>query len=473
MVRISQRSSSFLPESFRVNFVFVWILTVVAVGVWYCQLLLQLRKGPNDQASQRPDKVPPDPMPRSGPSAGKVLSTEAVTIGYFISITTCGSSNLLDGAAVLKHSIHLSSIHGNLGGRYDYQMHAIFHPGASSCVGPLVELGYKLEERNTPVAVDDIRGDFLRSKIVDNGCCGEKELVKLEAYTFTRYPVVVHVDLDVLILKPLDILYDAIIEGTQSKQIAVMWPDLPMPAKVNAFFTRDCEYTLGLLTVLLHATNKVFWRTDSVGMVGGGRQYKPVQGGFLVLRPDKAVYDEYVAILKEGDFQEGKGWGGKNVGPFYGAMTVQGILPYYYDILHPGESVDLNRCIYDQMCDNPRNKKTVDDIVHGNCMTGEVECEDCRSRPLEDIASVHFTICQKPWLCLRHAEDMIQHRLCRKLHHEWFKIRSDLEKSWSRSGVGQGTLDSSHFFGYCSKGRKGYFPIEKPYGKPTELSLSQ
>lgn len=71
---------------------------------------------------------------------------------------------------------------------------------------------------------------------------------------------------------------------------------------------------------------------------------KPVQGGLLVLRPDKAVYEEYLEVLKKGDFREGKGWGGI-VGPFYGAMTIQGLLPYYYDILHPGQSVDLNHCV--------------------------------------------------------------------------------------------------------------------------------
>ena len=34
--------------------------------------------------------------------------------------------------------------------------------------------------------------------------------------------------------------------------------------------------------------------------------YKAVQGGFLVLRPDKSVYEEYIAIVRKGDFQEGK-----------------------------------------------------------------------------------------------------------------------------------------------------------------------
>ena len=94
-------------------------------------------------------------------------------IGYAVSVTGCGDDPLVEGAAVLKHSIHLTSIHGNMGGNYDYKMYAIYHPNAKSCSMPLDELGYELLERNTPVAVSDIEGDFLRSKIEQNGCCGK------------------------------------------------------------------------------------------------------------------------------------------------------------------------------------------------------------------------------------------------------------------------------------------------------------
>ena len=94
-------------------------------------------------------------------------------IGYAVSVTGCGDDPLVEGAAVLKHAIHLTSIHGNMGGKYDYKMHAIYHPNAKPCSMPLAELGYELLERNTPVAVSDIEGDFLRSKIEKNGCCGK------------------------------------------------------------------------------------------------------------------------------------------------------------------------------------------------------------------------------------------------------------------------------------------------------------
>jgi hypothetical protein len=171
--------------------------------------------------------------------------SKTTTIGFFVSVTGCGSDRLVDGAAVLKHSIHLASIHGNLGGRYDYKMHAIYHPDAAACVSILEELGYKLELREVPLRVQDIQGEFLRSRIESNGCCGAKELIKLEAYTFTEYPVVVHLDIDFLLLKPLDDLFDAMLMENEAadpfSRIHRMYPDKPKPSRINAFFTRDCE----------------------------------------------------------------------------------------------------------------------------------------------------------------------------------------------------------------------------------------
>lgn len=166
-----------------------------------------------------------------------------VVIGFAVTVTGCGSDPITEGAAVLKHAIHLASMHGNLGGRYDYKMYAIVHPDGETCAAPLLDLGYELVRRETPVAVKDIKGDYLRTHIEKNGCCGEKELVKLEAYTLVQHPIVVHLDLDTLILKPLDSLFDwMLLEDADhdTEGIPIMWPEVPHPHKVNAYFTRDC-----------------------------------------------------------------------------------------------------------------------------------------------------------------------------------------------------------------------------------------
>lgn len=154
------------------------------------------------------------------------------------------TKNVYLKAAVLKYSIHQASIHGNLGGRYDYKMYVIHHPNATQCAKSLEQLGYELIERPTPINVQEIEGDYLRERIENNGCCGAAELIKLEAYTLTQYPIVVHLDLDFLLLKPLDDLFDAMLDrsGDLSKHrqsLDLMYPDTPLPKQINAFFTRD------------------------------------------------------------------------------------------------------------------------------------------------------------------------------------------------------------------------------------------
>lgn len=376
----------------------------------------------------------------------KAAGAAVATVAFAVSVTGCGSDPITEGGAVLQHSIHRASSRGRLGGTYDYALFAIYHPDAEACALPLKDLGYKLLKRDTPVKVSEIQGEFLRSKIESNGCCGEKELIKLEAYTLTDYPIVVHLDLDVLVLKPMDAIFDMMMDrpvDAEKRNELIMWKDQPQPsgAKLNALFTMDYN------------------------MVGPSVKYKPVQGGFMVLRPDLKVYEEYRDIVRKGDFRDRQGWGGL-VGPFHGSMTFQGIVPYYYNVLHPGQAIELNRCIYNQMCDNPRTEKTVDDVVHGQCRTGKGDCEDCRSAAVGTVVTTHYTLCQKPWLCLPHSENKIQHRLCRQLTHEWYTVRSELEKSWGRSGVGPGNYDKNHFFGYCTtQGKGGYLPIAEPYGR--------
>jgi hypothetical protein len=91
-----------------------------------------------------------------------------VIVGYAISVTGCGSDPITEGAAVLKHSIHESSSQAGVS-KYDYQMYAIVHPDGQECAAQLKDLGYKVLVRETPVAVNDIEGEFLRTHIEKNG----------------------------------------------------------------------------------------------------------------------------------------------------------------------------------------------------------------------------------------------------------------------------------------------------------------
>merc|ERR1711998_323476 len=115
-------------------------------------------------------------------------------------------------------------------------------------------------------------------------------------------------------------------------------------------------------------------------------------GGFLVIRPSVERFNEYQAIIRRGDWG-GKGWGGSGIGKFWGGQTIQGIVPYFYHSIHPGDAQEMNRCIYNCMVDNPYRKGTT------KCLDMKPTCEDCRAQKIENIVSAHFTICQKPWTC--------------------------------------------------------------------------
>lgn len=366
-------------------------------------------------------------------------------VAYAVTITDCGERNeqegmhpfpITEGAAVLKHSIHV------MAKRYGYQLYAIYHPNAQACVEPLADLGYILLKRETPVKVEEIQGDFLREKIVSNGCCGEKELIKFEAFTLVQHPVVVILDLDFLILKPIDSLFDFLLHGTPLTSDHLM----PNSTETTTTTRKDGVWVL---------------HTFDYAMVSPSRTVKPVQGGFVVIKPNQTIYQEILEIVKEGDYQE-RGWAGLT-GKFWGSMTFQGLMTYYFRILHAGHAVELNWCAHNNMASNPKTSK-------GKCYDTRLKggaCEDCRTRSIDTIYSAHFTVCQKPWLCMRHHQPGGYHPLCRALHHRWFETRSALERSWGRSGrgtAGEGG-DADHFVGYCSRyGRAGYQFIEKPYG---------
>jgi alpha-N-acetylglucosamine transferase len=61
--------------------------------------------------------------------------------------------------------------------------------------------------RDTPFNISEVKNQkFINAQGV--GCCGQKEYMKLYSYTLLEYDVVVHVDMDVIVLKPMDDLFD-------------------------------------------------------------------------------------------------------------------------------------------------------------------------------------------------------------------------------------------------------------------------
>lgn len=202
------------------------------------------------------------------------------------------------------------------------------------------------------------------------------------------------------------------------------------------------------------------------------------QAGFWVLRPSQDHFDKLLEIIREGNYVEGfshqNGWGGQGYGGFIGARAMQGLLAYYYDIVAPGTSVELNHCRF--------NHIGVTTKIGNRCRNNKKECEECRVTPVEDIYSVHYTACRKPWECMAMGskdplnkrkpkysvpEDIVSLDHCMKLLHIWHSYRTDMEdKLFAAVGdeairAGQaGSYNRASFQGHCTEDQSdGYLPL--------------
>jgi hypothetical protein len=247
------------------------------------------------------------------------------TIAFVVTITSCdglkkdNAFQIIDGGAVLQYSIHNNSLHGANGGTYDYKLYAFYHPDAIECATQLTELGYIVQPRPTPVNVSDIQNQEYRENIGENGCCGEKELIKLEAFTLVQHPLVVLLDMDVLILKPLDRLFDFMLDSRKlPNEDDLLYFNKP------ALNGRNMNVTIPDHVDLLYTTD--------YAMVNPDHNIKPVQGGFVILRPNQTIYDDFVKIVTVGDFRfddnSELGWGG-HTGRFWGGTYFIYILSSY------------------------------------------------------------------------------------------------------------------------------------------------
>jgi len=169
------------------------------------------------------------------------------------------------------------------------------------------------------------------------------------------------------------------------------------------------------------------------------------------VRPNLDYFEEYRQLILEGNFVQYSGWANK-YGGYFGAQQIQGLCAYFYDGIHPGTAVELDRCIYNSMVDNPYHKGTK------NCRDGRDTCGDCRTTDVSLVKSAHFTICAKPWVC---PTGMLQFPNCKAFHREWFGVRKNLEEQMGVQGKNTGTHYEDVFLGYCKGGgERSYIPFE-------------
>lgn len=73
---------------------------------------------------------------------------------------------------------------------------------------------------------------------------------------------------------------------------------------------------------------------------------------FIVLKPSLEDYLGIVNVLMTTEFKIYRGWNSSNIGWYWGGMTVQGVLPYYYYRISDPQRVQIiDRCYFNTMAD--------------------------------------------------------------------------------------------------------------------------
>lgn len=213
-----------------------------------------------EEEEETEEKMPVEGIESSGDTKSKKK-----VVAYAITVTKDGP--FVDGALVLGYAAQ--KVHDTNKGYkspYNAELVAFVTPNVITSRPILEKFGWKILEKELPVALDEIENQKYANKMKDSGCCGADEFLKLWAYTLTQYHRVVHLDMDSIIYKSMDSLYSI---------------DKEM------LFTGD--YNMGTKPV------------------------PPAQGGFLVIRPSVKRFQEYQDIIRKGDWGN-KGWGGSGIG---------------------------------------------------------------------------------------------------------------------------------------------------------------
>ena len=149
----------------------------------------------------------------------------------------------------------------------------------------------------------------MRGGIGHNGCCGDGELIKLFAYTLDE-TIAVHMDLDTLVVHPLDELFDVMYfdgagdEG-RSARSALLRDGIVAPTYLNRRMTGDPTGATGVgnATKRRHASAKEVMAdivvdaffTKDYNMIRPGAQQRRV-GVTHICIPGQRLYCNYLLV---------------------------------------------------------------------------------------------------------------------------------------------------------------------------------
>ena len=419
--------------------------------------------------------------------------TNALKIAYVVPILECsiiyqqqgGSTTnnninneislLHDALTILKHSIHRLSIH-NSRSKYNYEMIAFLHqdnnnkncPLHDKYISLLQSIGYKIMIVGTPVNLKAVRGVYLKGNIAHTRHGAHQDWAKLNIYTLLDYPLVVLIDIRTLFLQPLDELFDIMLNynnATGTINVNSLWDGEVIPIGYNHIHKHKTHKSV-IPSLDIHA----LYTKSYIDIKPVNNNWKAgINLSMLIIKPNTKVFDNLLNIIREGDYRFFVGWGGKGYANFEGSMQSRGLLTYYYDYLYPSNNLELDRCIYHNTADIPYVKHKSNMICRENINITYDNCMDCRKLSLSNIKVFHYGACSDPWKCFMHTDTLGKLKLCRKMHHYWYRLRNEVENSWERSGKykkeeRKGNFLEYQFLGYCDKdgGYENYIPM-KPF----------
>ena len=377
----------------------------------------------------------PPPPAAIADSTPTTKSVPALRVAFAVLVVALRGDAFAEQLAVLAHSIRLA-------GRRSAHRAAAVALVSAAHVGPrararLAAMGYAVRPVAMPLALADVRDPGTRRELeraryhfAQNGTEGgasmplRLELIKYHAFAMTDFDHVFLLDGDTLVLDPMDELVAA-----------------------------------GQGGVLLAATLD-YYSTCC------GQRWPPVNGGFLSVAPDRAVYDDLVRLTKETPFVGGSGWMKSNIGYYYGGIGPQGLLAFYFFhvLIEPGRRGAPHNASNTDIVSDPAalwpkgrvflelDQCAYNVIPQRNCWWGERDplpsaqaahrcshnrkgaCKLAKTRTdMKGAFKVaHFTgSCsqQRPWnSCQVPSEGGKSNWICPFFHDRWWETRGDLQR---------------------------------------------
>jgi len=187
----------------------------------------------------------------------------------------------------------------------------------------------------------------------------------------------------------------------------------------------------------LMEANQDFIATYDHGLEIPDSLVPPVQGGFLLFKPNKTDFEAIKKLTRDGDFRDSTGWKGSDIGWAYGGTGPVGLLAYYF---HKDGLREIKKVGKQQLPEGLMNldhqvagvkmlavDRAVYDVVIDDRLRSDLQKSD-HAAVVARVKSVHFTgnYCPTPWSCDPISDSL--EWLCKAMVDKWWELRAEVEQ---------------------------------------------